>query len=457
MIEHRFRQLESLLRNSGALTANEIGTRLRISQPTVSRLLATGGTRIARIGRARATRYALAREVGREGGRWPLYRIDARGRAHRSGELAALHGERFLLDPATATPSPHANAFADGLYPGLPWFLDDQRPQGFLGRAFARRVAADIGAPADLGTWHGDDVLLALLRHGDDLPGDYVLGEAALQRAQRAIAAPIGVIDATRRKAQYPALAEAALRGEAVGSSAGGEQPKFAVTLRDGDGLRPVIVKFSPRGDSAAAKRWADLLRAEHIAASVLRAHGVAAAPSDLFIADGRVFLESTRFDRTPCLGRRGFASLAAVDAAFHGNGRLDWWRYADTLQHDRWLDADNAQRLRLLSWFGTLIGNTDMHLGNAGLLLADAHPPALAPAYDMLPMAFRPTVGGEVLARKPVIVPPPPECRADWMQAAAMARAFWRKVAGHRAINADFVAIARQALAALDAATSRV
>jgi hypothetical protein len=34
--------------------------------------------------------------------------------------------------------------------PGLSWFLDDQRPQGFLGRAFARRVAEDIGAWPDL-------------------------------------------------------------------------------------------------------------------------------------------------------------------------------------------------------------------------------------------------------------------------------------------------------------------
>lgn len=457
MDERRFQQLESLLRHRGELTARDIGERLGISQPSVSRLLAGGGARIARIGRARATRYALTRAVGRDGGRWPLYRIDAAGRAHAVGELRALHGERFLFEPSSAAPAAPHDPFADGLYPGLPWFLDDQRPQGFLGRAFAQRIAADIGAPADLAHWRGDDVLLALLHHGDDLPGDFVLGEAALRRALQAIAAPTDVMDAARRKTRYPALAEAALRGEDVGSSAGGEQPKFAITLRDRDGLRPVIVKFSPRTDSAAGRRWADLLHAEHLAAGILRAHGVDAAHTRIVTAAGRVFLESTRFDRTPALGRRGFASLAAIDAAFHGNGRIAWWRYAATLQRDGWLDAAAARRLRLLGWFGALIGNTDMHLGNAGLILTDTRPLALAPAYDMLPMAFRPTTGGEVLARELAIELPPPECRDDWHQAAAMARVFWHEVAGARDIGAEFAGIARRAVVAVERAVARV
>ncbi|MBS0211819.1 MAG: type II toxin-antitoxin system HipA family toxin YjjJ [Proteobacteria bacterium] len=458
MNERRFQQLENLLRRDGELTAHAIAKHLGISQPTVSRLLAAGGSQVVRIGRARASRYALARQIGRDGGRWPLYRIDPAGRAHRVGALSALHGERFLLEPPAFDPSPSRGIFADGLYPGLPWFLDDQRPQGFLGRAFARRIAAGIGAPADLLRWRVDDVLLALLRHSENRPGDFVLGEAALQRAQQAIAAPTDCIAAKRRKTHYPALAEAALRGEAVGSSAGGEQPKFAITLRDGDGLRPVIVKFSPRDDSAAGRRWADLLRAEHIAAVILRAHDVHAAHTNLVIADDRVFLEATRFDRTPVLGRRGFVSLAAVDTAFHGNGRLEWWRYAATLQRDGWLDADNARHLRLLSWFGTLIGNTDMHLGNAGLLLdaADIRVPTLAPAYDMLPMAFRPTAGGEVLAHDLTVVPPPPECRDDWLQAATIALVFWREVARTRSINADFATIAQRALVAVEEAVER-
>ena len=48
--------------------------------------------------------------------------------------------------------------FADGLFPDWPWFLDDQRPQGFLGRAFARRGGAALGAPEDLRLWRDEDI-----------------------------------------------------------------------------------------------------------------------------------------------------------------------------------------------------------------------------------------------------------------------------------------------------------
>ncbi|WP_155742789.1 hypothetical protein [Xanthomonas graminis] len=50
--------------------------------------------------------------------------------------------------------------------------FDDQRPQGFLGRAFARRVAEDIGALPDLLRWQPDDIVPGLLRHGGGSPGN---------------------------------------------------------------------------------------------------------------------------------------------------------------------------------------------------------------------------------------------------------------------------------------------
>ncbi|HNV79919.1 MAG TPA: transcriptional regulator, partial [Thermomonas sp.] len=175
MADARTASLEDLLRRNGPLTAAALGQALGISQPSVSRLLASAGERIVRIGRARASRYALAHEIARAGSRWPLYRIDVQGRGAPLGELRALHGGDFHFEPAHPMPAFLHGAFADGLFPGLPWFLDDQRPQGFLGRAFVRRVAADIGAPDDLVRWQADDVVLALLRHGEDEPGDLVL------------------------------------------------------------------------------------------------------------------------------------------------------------------------------------------------------------------------------------------------------------------------------------------
>ena len=448
-------QLEDLLHRNGPLTAAALGQALGVSQPSVSRLLAAAGDRIVRIGRARASRYALGHDIARAGSRWPLYRIDSEGRGESLGELRALHGGDFHFEPAHPMPAFLHGAFTDGLFPGLPWFLDDQRPQGFLGRAFVRRVAADIGAPEDLVRWQADDVVLALLRHGEDEPGDLVLGEDALQRALKAMLSP-DVIALSERATRYPEFAEVALAGEDIGSSAGGEQPKFTALLREASGVRAVIVKFSERTTTPAGERWADLLQCEHLAGAVLREHGIAAAESEIVHADGRVFLQSTRFDRMPALGRRGLVSLAALDAAYYGHGRIDWWKFAPQLQRDGWLAADDARTLALRGWFGALIGNSDMHLGNASLILADARPLALAPSYDMLPMALRPASTGEIVPRTLDIPAPLPEHHTDWLSAADMAMRFWTRVAASEGITATFRDIAAMQLQKLDAARRR-
>ncbi len=463
MADARYAQIEDLLRRDGPLTAAALGGALDVSQPTVSRLLATSGERIVRIGRARASRYALGREIARAGRRWPLHRIDPKGRSHLLGELGALHGGGFHFTPAQPLPTFVHGEFADGLFPGLPWFLDDQRPQGFLGRSFVRRVATDIGAPDDLTRWQADDIVLALLRHGDNEPGDLVLGEDSLQRALQAMLSPQS-IPASARVEHYPALADAALAGEDVGSSAGGEQPKFNVLLREDeqahehndDKYRSVIVKFSERTTSPAGQRWADLLRCEWTASEVLLANDFASAKSELLEADGRVFLQSTRNDRTSLFGRCGLVSLAALDAAYYGHGRIDWWTFARQLHTDDWLSAADARSLAIRGWFGALIGNIDMHLGNASLVLTDARPLALAPNYDMLPMALRPASSGEVVARDIKIPAPLPDQLDHWQTAAVMAQEFWQRVIGNDAISAGFRDIASEHIRRLAAARGR-
>lgn len=456
MDETRWLRLEVLLTRNGLVRAADIARDLGVNQSTVSRLLADAGGRVVRIGRARAARYALAREVARAGSHWPLYRINAQGRSERLGELHALTGERFWFESSGARSAFLHADFANGVFPGLPWFLDDQRPQGFLGRAFGRRVASDINANPDIVRWTTDDILLALLRHGDDAPGDLVLGETSLQRALQDIIRPTDGIRIADRSREYPLRAEAALRGENFGSSAGGEQPKFALTLLDGEDVRPVIVKFSERTETPGAQRWADLLISEHLAGTVLQEVGLSAANSEIFEAGGRVFLQSTRFDRTPLRGRNGFVSLYAIDAAYYGHGRIDWWRFAPELQRDGWIDADSARRLRLYGWFGTLIANSDMHLANAALQLNDTRPLPLLPAYDMLPMHFRPAASGEVVERHYEVVLPTPERRDDWHEAARAALGFWERVATDPRISGGFKTIAHEAHALLARAVQR-
>ena len=308
---------------------------------------------------------------------------------------------------------------------------------------FVQHVARRLGAPDDLLRWGADDIVLGLLHHGHDQPGDLVLGDAALQAALQLGLSHDDVLLPEDRQARYPQLAEAALRGELAGSSAGGEQPKFLANVHGDEGVRSLIVKFSERTTTPAGRRWGDLLQCEHIAATVLCEHRLPAAGSQILKASGRVFLESTRFDRTPLRGRRGFVSLAALDAAFHGHGRIDWWRYAQQLQDDGWLRPDDAHRLRVIGWFGALIGNTDMHLGNAALTLSDTRPLALAPAYDMLPMLFRPAGNGEVVERTFTVVPPVPGQHAEWSQAAHAAVRFWALVADCMGVSGPFRGLA--------------
>jgi hypothetical protein len=435
--------------------AGELATRLGVSQPTLSRAVAEAGERVVRIGRARATRYALSREIPRAGSRWPLYRLDAQARPHRVGELRALRGEGFHLAPASRMPALRGE-FAQGLFPGMPWFLDDQRPQGFLGRAFARRHADELGAPDDVLRWNHDHVVHALLRHGENLAGDLLLGDAALARALAFVQAPEDAIDAAQRETRYAILADAAMRGELPGSSAAGERPKFLATLREGATWRSVIVKFSERAGSPAAQRWADLLHCECLASETLRTHGIAAAQETIVEAGGRTFLQSTRFHRTPALGRRGFVSLAALDAAHYGRGPTEWWRFAEPLQRDGWIGAEDAVRLRRMSLFGRLIANTDMHLGNVAFEFADAPPFALCPTYDMLPMRFAPAGTGEIVPRAYELSPPLPEILDDRHAAAAAAADFWQRVLAAHHIGVDFRAIAESAMATLSIARER-
>ena len=456
MNDARLTQIETYLRSQGPSAAPEVAHALGVSQPTFSRLIASMGTQVLRIGRARATRYALTREIARAGSRWPMYRLDAEGASHRLGVLTALHGDAFHFQAETALPAFLHGEFKDGLFPGLPWFLDIQRPQGFLGRSFAKHVAQDIGVPEDLTRWKPDDVVLALLRHGDDEAGNLIVGEHSLRAAQSMRLSPTDALAANERTTCYPKLAEEVLQGDIVGSSAGGEQPKFTATLSIEEGHRPVIVKFSDRIDTASGRRWADLLRAETCANRVLRAHGISAAESELLEADGRLFLESTRFDRSAVLGRIGFIHLAAIDAAYYGHGSIRWQTFAHALERDGWIDADDPTSLRTIGWFGELIANNDMHLGNAGLILCDERPLKLAPVYDMLPMRFRPSANGEVIARNYEVPPPLPEQRDDWHRAAVAALRFWNDISDDIAISNNFRAIAGDASAKLDLAMRR-
>ena len=429
-------RLLAALRPRRVASARELGVALNASQPSISRALAAAGPRVVRVGQARRSRYAAVREVRGLGTHWPLYRIDERGQPHEFGQLTALHGDGCLV--ATGTPPDWLHGeFADGLFPGLPWFLDDQRPQGFLGRQFAQRWSHELGLSNDVLRWNEDAALAALLLHGEDAPGNFVLGDAALERALRN---EPEAIPAAARSEYYAQLAQAALGGELVGSSTAGEQPKFTTCVRDADGsLRHVIVKFSEPADAhPGARRWADLLTCEHLAAGLLTEHGLTSTRTELIHSLGWLCLEATRFDRIAAHGRRGLVTLAAWSDA-HDGERDDWTTAAARMRQGGWIDDDALEQVRLRWWFGRLIANTDMHFGNLGFFLGDTIPLQLAPGYDMLPMLYRPATSGTVVARAFDPPPPTPAALPYWREAAVLANLYWQRVAAHPGISYDF------------------
>lgn len=257
---------------------------------------------------------------------------------------------------------------------------------------------------------------------------------------------PPDLVAAAERARHYPAWADDVLRGEPPGSLPGGEQAKFTATVDGEDGRYSAIVKFSAGDDNPAARRWAALLRCEALAGTVLARRGIAAADAQIVEYGGQVFLESRRFDRTAAQGRRGYVSLASVDAAFYGHASIPWWRFADELEHDGWLSAEDAAALRRTYWFGALIANTDMHLGNFGLVLADARPLRAAPVFDMLPMMLRPSSQGIVTSRDYATPPPAAGQAAHWHWAAEAAIEFWGAVLSDPAIAAEIGDFAAQA-----------
>ena len=355
-----------------------------ISPATLSRLTKQAGAKIVCFGQARASAYARPRDLRGIGSQLPVYRIDEQGNAHTTGTLWIVCGGYCWT----------GSGWMARNYSSLPWFIHDLKPDGFIGRAFANRFGIDLGLPEHLTAWRDDDILVALARRGDDTIGDVIIGDESLARymAVSRLQTPITT------PADYPRLAEEALAGDPVGSSAGGEQPKFSVlTEREAFHVR-VLVKFSPLLSTPAGQRWSDLLVCEHIALSIVREMGISAASTTMHTVGNRAFLEVERFDRCGKSGRKPVNSLTVVDAEFAGVGS-NWTAAGQKLCALKHLSPEEAGNLARLDLFGSLIGNTDRHHGNISLIPLNEERIRfkLAPVYDMLPMYYRPREGEEL------------------------------------------------------------
>jgi hypothetical protein len=334
----------------------------------------------------------------------------------------------------------------DGWFDGLPYFLQDLRPDGFLGRQFARAHGQVLQLGEDPRQWSDDDALYAISLLGADQSGNFIVGEVAFRRWLDQIQQPTACLEQPQVLDAYIERAQRAMQGGNTGSSAAGEFPKFTAIRTLNGAPTHVLVKFSGSDNSAGTQRWSDLLVCEHLAAQTLATvPGLAAEQTSILKAGNRTFLEAVRFDRHGSRGRSALCSWAAFNHGSFGLAGRPWTEGAARLIERGLIDRATAQAISRLWHFGQLIGNTDMHDGNLSFeprVSAATTSLILAPAYDMLPMLYAPQRGVELpLVDFAPRLPLPVE-REAWTCAATAADQFWSRAADDARISAEFRAL---------------
>lgn len=408
---------------------------LGVSKPTAIKLLKEANT-IA-IGNSVNRKYSLLIPIGEIGSMWNIYKVDEQANIAMLGVLYSTNAGYYFDGDY---PSFYGNEFEQKLFPTLPWFLYEHRPQGFVGRNIVYNLNKEFGEISkDLNTWTDADILKYELRFGNDLAGSLILGDFSRDRFLQG--RDVEVLE-NERMDKYPEFARKAMEEGVPHSSAAGEQPKFCALLRCENGTyRNVIVKFSGNMDTPQTRRWGDLLIAEHIALQVLGRHGFAVSESQIIQSQGRIFLEYSRIDRVGRYGRRGTSSLSGIDSAFIGVGSGSWaGAMRKAVEYFREEDIALAERIYN---FGSAIGNTDMHFGNISFFVGRDLPFSLAPVYDMLPMYYAPRSDGSLQDKALTNIPPTTESRA-------MAKEFWDMIISDDLISNSFKTIAQKNISAL-------
>lgn len=370
----------------GPATVKMLAAGTGMARQTVSRKIRELGDSVLKFDNIRPPLYYAVKEAFGSGSQLHLAAVDPHGNTNLWGVLRPLAQGGYYLQTAPMAPHVLKGENGDGLYEDMPYFLEDMRPQGFMGRQIARDLNAQTDMfPPDPRDWNQEQVGRYLVANGDDLPGNLKIGQMALDRVRRP--------PQKTRHEEYGELADKIAEGEVYGSSAGGEQAKFATYSRERDAH--VIVKFSPKGEGELATRWKDILVTELIASDVLHSQDIPAAELELIERDGRLFLESLRFDRAGEYGRLPLISMQAIDNEFTGVGS-GWIKVANKLHNKNLITWQHLYDIAIYWGFGKLINNTDMHLGNISFLI-DGAGFSLAPVYDMCSMGFSPKSTGEI------------------------------------------------------------
>ena len=411
------------------LTSKQLQDKTGLSQTVVARQLRELGSRIIKVSNGRPPVYALTTNAFGADDNLLICMVDVYGHNTAIATLRPLAHGGFFVQEKIGMPPLLLGEGKNGVYEDLPYFLYDLRPQGFLGRQIATELSKQSDDfPLNPERWNASHIGKYLISNGGNLSGNLIFGQQAYNRMRQKL------METTPN--DYPELAESVIAGEIPESSAGGEQPKFTTYCKEQSAH--VIVKFSPKGNNPVARRWKDILITEYHAAKVLLDVELAAAETRLIEKEGRLFLESQRFDRRGKHGRMSMLSLQVMDAEFVGLG--DGWIPVVSELHAKGLvSVQHVKETAYLWVFGRLINNADMHLGNLSFgIEGDVF--RLLPTYDMCSMGFAPK-GGEV----PPFQFTPPEPSSLYPSIVALdnitelANTFWHNVASDKRISNEF------------------
>ena len=418
----------ALLARGEPLSAAQLAAATGKSQSSISLAIGKLGQRVHRVGAARSTRYALKKDILELPADQPIIFTNAAGHMTNWGLLTHLHNAHVV------SAIPQGDCF--GPSAALPWFLTSLRPQGFLGRQYAR-LRPDF--PSDPEQWSLTQILYMVTRYAHNAPGAFDLGS------------PTGrLIDEVspqieQRLLEYDIRAVQVSHNLPAGSSAGGEQPKFLSEYSNYQDWQHCIVKYTPPHGTTFGDRWRALLLLEELALRTLSLHGVDAAPTQVLHSTQRTYLESTRFDRIGMGGKQHVVAIAALHDEFVSSPWQNWVHTAKALAQQGMITPHELQQIVRIFAFGHYIGNTDMHSGNLSFYVDDVITPKirLAPVYDMLPMMWRPDIHQGMLSDSPVRQQMMPSGFADQQEDARnWAIEFWGQ-AQQLDIGADLCAAA--------------
>lgn len=405
----------------GPLTKAEILQRFGIDQETLDAWVEQLGRSILIYGDSESISFALKRPI-QEIANFPIWEVSSeKSSSYRIGDLIPVEPLGYVVmwevDPLVGRSS---------YSQGLPWWLYDLRPQGFLGRTFAHNYAEQLNLTKDFMLWSDDELLIAMSFFPVDSIGNVVL-ERGDWGTSSFLSFPASRTVSKVSCACCKRLALDALSFEFFSSSAGGEQPKFLVFDESTD--KHFIFKFTAHDNNSVTRRWASLLKAEYLASEILRKSGIASSNSEFFDCIDQWFLKVERFDRIGSYGRLGVVSLAALDHEFVGHNDASWSFLGTKLHQQGLISLKDAQTMQKLDAFGRMIGNADMHLGNLSFFHDRTTNIRLAPVYDMLPMLFAPRSSGHVPKNVPEIhLQYSPEL-TYWREMFPWAMQFWQKL----------------------------